>query len=59
VVSERITLIEALSVAGDLTIYGKGDNILIIRKLTELNLITESILPKRTSLILSIIICPK
>jgi hypothetical protein len=24
VVSERITLIEALSVAGDLTIYGKG-----------------------------------
>lgn len=33
VVSERITLIEALSVAGDLTIYGKRDNILIIREI--------------------------
>jgi polysaccharide export outer membrane protein len=29
--SERITLIEALSMAKDLTIYGKRDNILIIR----------------------------
>jgi polysaccharide export outer membrane protein len=31
--SERITLIEALSRAKDLTIYGKRDNILIIREL--------------------------
>ncbi|MEC5166448.1 polysaccharide export outer membrane protein [Flavobacterium sp. PL11] len=31
--SERITLIEALSMAGDLTIYGKRDNILIIREI--------------------------
>lgn len=30
--SERITLIEALSMAKDLTIYGKRDNILIIRE---------------------------
>lgn len=30
--SERITLIEALSAAGDLTIYGRRDNILIIRE---------------------------
>lgn len=31
--SERITLIEALSMAKDLTIYGKRDNILIIREI--------------------------
>lgn len=31
--SERITLLEALSKAGDLTIYGKRDNILIIREI--------------------------
>lgn len=31
VASERITLLEALSCAGDLTIYGKRDNIKIIR----------------------------
>lgn len=31
--SERITLIEALSKARDLTIYGKRDNILIIREI--------------------------
>lgn len=31
--SERITLIEAISMAKDLTIYGKRDNILIIREL--------------------------
>lgn len=30
--SERLTLLEALSMAGDLTIYGKRDNILIIRE---------------------------
>jgi polysaccharide export outer membrane protein len=30
--SDRITLIEAISKAGDLTIYGKRDNILIIRE---------------------------
>jgi polysaccharide export outer membrane protein len=30
--SERITLIEALSMAKDLTIYGKRDNVLIIRE---------------------------
>jgi polysaccharide export outer membrane protein len=33
VVSERITLIEALSMARDLTVYGKRDNILIIREI--------------------------
>lgn len=32
VTSDRVTLIEALSMAGDLTIYGKRDNILIIRE---------------------------
>ncbi|MFK7000579.1 polysaccharide biosynthesis/export family protein [Flavobacterium oreochromis] len=32
VVSERITLPEALSLAGDLTIYGKRDNVLLIRE---------------------------
>ncbi len=30
--SERITLLEALSKAGDLTVYGRRDNILIIRE---------------------------
>ncbi|WP_290840126.1 polysaccharide biosynthesis/export family protein [Flavobacterium sp.] len=30
--SERITILEALSAAGDLTIYGKRDNILVIRE---------------------------
>lgn len=30
--SERITLLEAISQAGDLTLYGKRDNILIIRE---------------------------
>ena len=33
VASDRITLIEAISMAGDLTIYGKRDNILIIREI--------------------------
>lgn len=33
--SERITVLEALSLAGDLTIYGKRDNILIIREKDE------------------------
>ena len=33
VLSERITLIEALSMAGDLTVFGKRDNILIIREI--------------------------
>ncbi len=32
IASERITLLEALSQAGDLTIYGKRDNILVIRE---------------------------
>ncbi len=32
IATERITLLEALSMAGDLTIYGKRDNILIIRE---------------------------
>ena len=32
VASERITLIEAISMAKDLTIYGKRDNILVIRE---------------------------
>jgi polysaccharide export outer membrane protein len=32
ITSERITLIEAISMAGDLTIFGKRDNILIIRE---------------------------
>ncbi|MNQ81563.1 Polysaccharide biosynthesis/export protein [compost metagenome] len=32
VTSERITLIEALSMAKDLTIYGKRDNVLVIRE---------------------------
>lgn len=30
--SERITLLEAISLAGDLTIYGKRDNVLVIRE---------------------------
>ena len=30
--SERITLLEALSLAGDLTIYGKRNNILVIHE---------------------------
>lgn len=32
VLTERITLPEALSMAGDMTIYGKRDNVLIIRE---------------------------
>jgi len=32
IVSERVTLLEALSMSGDLTIYGRRDNILIIRE---------------------------
>ncbi len=31
VVSERVTLMEAISMAGDLTIYGRRDNITVIR----------------------------
>ena len=31
--NERITILEALSLAGDLTIYGKRDNILVIREI--------------------------
>lgn len=31
--SERVTLLDALSMAGDLTIYGKRNNILIIREI--------------------------
>lgn len=30
--SERVTLIEALSMAGDLTIYGKRNNIIVVRE---------------------------
>ncbi|WPO79084.1 polysaccharide biosynthesis/export family protein [Flavobacterium sp. KACC 22761] len=33
IASERITLIEALSMAKDLTIYGRRDNILVIREI--------------------------
>jgi len=33
IASERITLIEALAMAKDLTIYGKRDNILVIREI--------------------------
>lgn len=32
VLSERITILEALSQAGDLTIYGRRDNVLVIRE---------------------------
>lgn len=32
ITSERITLTEALSMSGDLTVYGKRDNILVIRE---------------------------
>jgi polysaccharide export outer membrane protein len=32
ITSERVTLIEALSLAGDLTVYGKRNNILILRE---------------------------
>ena len=32
IASERITLPEALSLAGDLTIYGKRDNIILVRE---------------------------
>lgn len=32
ITSERVTLLEALSLAGDLTVYGKRKNILIIRE---------------------------
>jgi polysaccharide export outer membrane protein len=30
--SERVTVIEAISLAGDLTVYGKRDNVLVIRE---------------------------
>ena len=33
VASDRVTLIEAITMAGDLTIFGKRDNILIIREI--------------------------
>ncbi|MCL9809108.1 polysaccharide biosynthesis/export family protein [Flavobacterium sp. HXWNR70] len=33
VTSERITLVEALSMAGDLTIYGKRNNIVVVREI--------------------------
>ena len=32
IASERVTILEALALAGDLTIYGKRDNILLIRE---------------------------
>ena len=32
VTSERITLLEAISLSGDLTTYGKRDNILVLRE---------------------------
>ncbi|MBA4134339.1 MAG: sugar transporter, partial [Flavobacterium sp.] len=30
--SERVTLLEAISMAGDMTIYGKRSNVLVIRE---------------------------
>ncbi|RYY00766.1 polysaccharide export protein [bacterium] len=33
VISERITLPEAISMAGDMTIYGKRDNVLVVREM--------------------------
>ncbi|MDR6968296.1 polysaccharide export outer membrane protein [Flavobacterium arsenatis] len=33
IISERITLPEAISMAGDMTIYGKRDNVLVIREM--------------------------
>ena len=33
IINERITILEALSLSGDLTIYGKRDNILVIREI--------------------------
>lgn len=44
--SERITLPEALSLAGDLTIYGKRNNILIIREVDGKKLINRVDLTK-------------
>jgi polysaccharide biosynthesis/export protein len=47
--NEKITLLEALSLAGDLTVYAKRDNVLLIReengekKLIRLNLTTSDI----------------
>jgi polysaccharide export outer membrane protein len=47
--SEKVTLLEALSLAGDLTIYAKRDNILLIReegnikKLRRIDLTTDDI----------------
>lgn len=32
ITSERITILEALSLAGDMTIYGKRDNIVVVRE---------------------------
>lgn len=33
ITSERLTILEAISLAGDLTIYGKRDNVLLIREI--------------------------
>ncbi|MCC9138537.1 polysaccharide biosynthesis/export family protein [Pontibacter silvestris] len=47
--NEKITLLEALSLAGDLTIYANRDNVLLIReeqgvkKLTRINLTTDEL----------------
>ncbi|MET0945522.1 MAG: polysaccharide biosynthesis/export family protein [Flavobacterium sp.] len=45
--SERITLLEALSLSGDLTIYGKRDAILIIREKEGIKTIDKVDLTKR------------
>jgi len=46
IVSERITLLEALSMAGDLTIYGRRNNVIVIRELNGLKTINRIDLTK-------------
>jgi len=45
--SQRITLVDALAKAGDLTIFGKRENILIVRDYQGIKPTTELILPKQ------------
>jgi polysaccharide export outer membrane protein len=47
VVSERLTVIEALTMAHDLTIYGLRNNVLIIREKDGVKSYNRMILPKR------------
>lgn len=51
--NEKITLLEALGLAGDLTIYGKRENVLVIREVEEGKRVSKHINLNSTDLLVS------